>query len=65
MAALNMFWRFPSLVTGEGLEPSTNGLTYLFGFHRPPCPRIRSHGELLDKVLMVWTISSPSQACRV
>ena len=24
-----------SQVTGEGLEPSTNGLTYLIGFHRP------------------------------
>ena len=24
-------------MTGEGLEPSTNGLTYLIGFHRPPC----------------------------
>ena len=24
-----------SEVTGEGLEPSTNGLTYLIGFHRP------------------------------
>ena len=24
-----------SRVTGEGLEPSTNGLTYLIGFHRP------------------------------
>jgi hypothetical protein len=23
-------------MTGEGLEPSTNGLTYLIGFHRPP-----------------------------
>ncbi len=28
--------RFMMLVTGEGLEPSTNGLTYLIGFHRPP-----------------------------
>ena len=26
-------------VTGEGLEPSTNGLTYLIGFHRPSRPR--------------------------
>jgi integrase len=24
-----------TIVTGEGLEPSTNGLTYLIGFHRP------------------------------
>jgi len=23
-------------VTGLGLEPRTNGLTYLIGFHRPP-----------------------------
>jgi len=22
-------------VTGEGLEPSTHGLTYLTGFHQP------------------------------
>ena len=27
--------RFLSQVTGEGLEPSTNGLTYLIGFRRP------------------------------
>jgi integrase len=26
---------FDTKVTGEGLEPSTNGLTYLIGFHRP------------------------------
>jgi hypothetical protein len=26
---------FFNRVTGEGLEPSTNGLTYLIGFHRP------------------------------
>jgi hypothetical protein len=25
-----------SLVTGVGLEPTTNGLTYLIGFRRPP-----------------------------
>ena len=25
-------------MTGEGLEPSTNGLTYLIGSHRPPDP---------------------------
>ncbi len=37
MAALDVFWRVPSQMTGEGLEPSTNGLTYLIGFHRPPC----------------------------
>jgi hypothetical protein len=30
-----------SVVTGEGLEPSTNGLTYLIGFHRPS--RTRRH----------------------
>jgi len=29
-------WRKLGRVTGEGLEPSTNGLTYLIGFHRPP-----------------------------
>ena len=23
-------------MTGVGLEPTTNGLTYLIGFHRPP-----------------------------
>ena len=28
-------YRILLLVTGEGLEPSTNGLTYLIGFHRP------------------------------
>jgi len=52
-------------MTGEGLEPSTNGLTYLIGFHRPPCARVRPHGEFASRALMVWTISSPSQACRV
>jgi len=26
-------------MTGEGLEPSTNGLTCLIGFHRPSRPR--------------------------
>src|SRR5271157_291799 len=39
MAVLDVFWRVPSPMTGEGLEPSTNGLTYLIGFHRPPCAR--------------------------
>ena len=33
-------------MTGEGLEPSTNGLTYLIGFHRPPVPdRVASRGD--------------------
>jgi len=45
-------------VTGLGLEPRTNGLTYLIGFRRPP-----TFGK--KGGLMVWTISSPSQACRV
>jgi hypothetical protein len=61
--------RAPSPLTGEGLEPSTNGLTYLIGFHRPPQPGARnSLGRLpcrRDCGLSVWTIPSPSQACRV
>jgi hypothetical protein len=36
MPPLDVFWRVPSQMTGEGLEPSTNGLTCLIGFHRPP-----------------------------
>jgi hypothetical protein len=65
LAGFCVFFQSCSAMTGEGLEPSTNGLTYLIGFHRPPCPRVRPHGEFACKVLMVWTISSPSQACRV
>ena len=48
-------------MTGEGLEPSTNGLTYLIGSHRPPG---RTQIVLWPGV-EVWTIPSPSQACRV
>lgn len=36
MTGLGVSGRFLSQVTGEGLEPSTNGLTYRIGFHRPP-----------------------------
>src|SRR5271166_580377 len=36
-------------MTGEGLEPSTNGLTYLIGFHRPPCPRVRPQGRIREQ----------------
>jgi hypothetical protein len=36
-------------MTGEGLEPSTNGLTYLIGFRRPPwSAALRSGVECLD-----------------
>ncbi len=49
MPPLDVFWRVPSQMTGEGLEPSTNGLTYLIGFHRPPCPRVRPHGRIREQ----------------
>jgi len=39
----------PSQMTGEGLEPSTNGLTYLIGFHRPPRSRTRPHGQIREQ----------------
>jgi integrase len=54
-------------LTGEGLEPSTNGLTYLIGFHRPSRLRLRNAFSACTRslALMVWTIPSPSQACRV
>ena len=32
-------------MTGVGLEPTTNGLTYLIGFHRPPGSRGRFFGR--------------------
>ena len=35
-AGFDGFWRMLSGMTGEGLEPSTNGLTYRIGFRRPP-----------------------------
>jgi hypothetical protein len=57
-----------NLLTGEGLEPSTNGLTYLIGFHRPlELLRLASWSDTLRSslALKVWTIPSPSQACRV
>ena len=37
-----------SQVTGEGLEPSTNGLTYLIGFHRPPEASAAAHSHLAE-----------------
>ena len=36
-------------MTGEGLEPSTNGLTYLIGFHRPPQASARRHPEVAGR----------------
>ena len=47
-------WMAPNLracspMTGEGLEPSTNGLTCLIGFHRPPCPRVRPQGRIREQ----------------
>jgi hypothetical protein len=45
-------------MTGLGLEPRTNGLTYLIGSHRPA-------GAEIAPAVEVWTLPSPSQACRV
>jgi hypothetical protein len=42
-------WKDGAEVTGEGLEPSTNGLTYLIGFHRPPRPRFGAFPGVHDE----------------
>src|ERR1700752_3426571 len=51
-----------SQVTGLGLEPRTNGLTYLIGFRRPPEPDPEKPRGQGPGVLSVWTIPSPSHA---
>ena len=54
-------------MTGVGLEPTTNGLTYLIGFHRPTGTPVVTLSDFWAtfRALKVWTIPSPSQACRV
>lgn len=56
-------WEFSSRMTGEGLEPSTHGLTYLTGFHRPwrtiqaEISQIRFLVESLDYIITISGVS--------
>ena len=40
-------------MTGEGLEPSTNGLTYRIGFRRPSVGRRPAEVDSLDSLIAV------------